>query len=306
MAQFDLILTQNVSVAGVEFTEKYVNIAKAGLLSADASRVPTVLAGGTDGYILARDNAETTGLKWIAVPVNHVQGTDTGTTSNTFTVDSDSSTGKIVIDVALNAGEDHTMTLTNAVMTADVTLTFPASTGILATEAYAAGLFAANDAMLFKGTVGSGGTHEIAAFNSLATYEAGWTYRVVTAGTIKGKVCEVGDLVLAMVDRAGSGNVDADWTVAQTNVDGAVVGPASCSDNNVAVFNGITGKIIKDGGTLGSAAFTASTAYISTWVTAPATKGSTGTAGTVAKDDNFLYVCTATNTWKRSPIATNW
>ena len=112
------------------------------------------------------------------------------------------------------------------------------------------GVIAAADAMVFKGTVGTSGTHEIAAFNSLATYNAGWTYRVITAGTIKGVVCEIGDLVMAMVDRAGSGNVDADWTVSQTNLDGAVIGPASAVDNRIAVFDGITGKLIKDGGAL--------------------------------------------------------
>ena len=42
------------------------------------------------------------------------------------------------------------------------------------------------------------------------------------------------------------------------------------------------------------------------WVTAPASKTASGTAGQIAKDDNYLYVCTATNTWKRSILATNW
>lgn len=42
------------------------------------------------------------------------------------------------------------------------------------------------------------------------------------------------------------------------------------------------------------------------WVTAPATKTSTGIAGQTAKDGNYLYVCTATNTWKRTAMATNW
>jgi len=37
---------------------------------------------------------------------------------------------------------------------------------------------------------------------------------------------------------------------------------------------------------------------------APATATSTGTAGTVAYDSGFLYVCTATNVWKRVAIAT--
>ena len=42
------------------------------------------------------------------------------------------------------------------------------------------------------------------------------------------------------------------------------------------------------------------------WSSAPAAKDSTGSAGQIAKDDNYFYICTATDTWKRSPIATNW
>ena len=85
-----------------------------------------------------------------------------------------------------------------------------------------AAVIAGADAMVFKGTVGTGGTYTIAAFNSLVVYNAGWTFRVIEAGTIKGKVCEIGDLLLATVDRASAG-VDADWTVAQTNIDGALI-----------------------------------------------------------------------------------
>lgn len=42
---------------------------------------------------------------------------------------------------------------------------------------------------------------------------------------------------------------------------GDVVGPASAANNGVALFDGTTGKLIKDGGVLGTAAFTASTDY---------------------------------------------
>ena len=86
----------------------------------------------------------------------------------------------------------------------------PGNSNDIVNKAYADSLIAANNAMVYKGTVGVGGTHEIAAFNSLATYNVGWTYRVITAGTIKGVVCEVGDLITAIVSRSGSGNVNAD------------------------------------------------------------------------------------------------
>jgi hypothetical protein len=89
----------------------------------------------------------------------------------------------------------------------------------VATKAYADSLFGANDAMIFKGTIGTGGT--VTALPT--TYSAGWTYRVITAATYAGVVCEVGDLIIAVVDRSGSGNLNSDWTVAQTNIDGAVL-----------------------------------------------------------------------------------
>lgn len=116
-------------------------------------------------------------------------------------------------------------------------------------KAYVDSRAAAWDAMVFKGTVGSGGTHEIAAFNSLATYSVGWTYKVITAGTIKGVVCEVGDMIQAIVDRAGSGEQDADWVVTQTNIDGAVVGPSTATDNAIARYNLTTGKLIQNSST---------------------------------------------------------
>jgi len=65
MAQYDLLLTQNVHATLDEYTERFVNVAKGGLISAATDQTPTVLAGGTDGYILARDDLETTGLNWV-------------------------------------------------------------------------------------------------------------------------------------------------------------------------------------------------------------------------------------------------
>jgi hypothetical protein len=38
--------------------------------------------------------------------------------------------------------------------------------------------------------------------------------------------------------------------------------------------------------------------------TAPATAGATGTAGDIRYDTGFIYVCTATNTWKRAALTT--
>ena len=113
-----------------------------------------------------------------------------------------------------------------------------------AVKNYVDGFLATNDAMIYKGTLGSGGT--ITAIPT--TYNAGWSYKVITAATYAGIVSEVGDLIVAVVDRAGSGNLNSDWTVLQTNVDGAVTGPASAVASRFASFSGTSGKLIADSG----------------------------------------------------------
>lgn len=111
-------------------------------------------------------------------------------------------------------------------------------------KSYADGILAANDAMVFKGTLGTNGT-----VTTLPTsgYSAGWTYRVVTAGTYAGKVCEIGDLVIAIKDFNTSTSND-DWTVAQTNIDGAVTATNTLGANQLILGNGVkTVKALANG-----------------------------------------------------------
>ena len=98
---------------------------------------------------------------------------------------------------------------------------------------------AATDAMQFKGTLGTGGT--ITALP--AAHSQGDSYKVITVGTYAGVKCEVGDLVICLAD--GTEANDAHWTVVQTNLDGAVTGPVSATDGQVALYNGTSGKVIK-------------------------------------------------------------
>lgn len=105
---------------------------------------------------------------------------------------------------------------------------------------------AAADAMIYKGTLGTDGTVTKVPANG---YKVGWTYKVITAGTYAGIKCEVGDMLIAINNGPVSGTtvVNVDWTVVQTNIDGAVTGPASATAGHIAVFDGATGKVIKDG-----------------------------------------------------------
>ena len=102
-----------------------------------------------------------------------------------------------------------------------------------AAKDYADTILGANDAMVFKGTLGTAGT--VTALPT--TYQTGWTYRVITAGTYAGQQCEVGDLIIAIADASDDGS-NADWTIAQTNIDGAVTHSADLTADNIVVGNG--------------------------------------------------------------------
>lgn len=149
-------------------------------------------------------------------------------------------------EVILGAGADRTAKKSGFKVGAN---TLVGTTSLLAKEdavkAYVDAFIATlQGSLIFKGTLGTGGT--ITALPT--TYNVGWQYKVITAGTYAGVVCEIGDLITAIISRTGTGNDNADWTVSQANIDGAVVGPTSAIDGRIAVFDGATGKLIKDGG----------------------------------------------------------
>lgn len=112
-------------------------------------------------------------------------------------------------------------------------------------KSYVDSLLASNDAMIFKGTLGVGGT--ITALPT-TNYGAGWSYKIITAGTYAGVKCEVGDLIICIKDYV-SPSSNADWSVVQTNIDGAVTNSnTTVSNNHIAIFDGTTGKVIKTSG----------------------------------------------------------
>ena len=105
-------------------------------------------------------------------------------------------------------------------------------------------VLAVADVLTYKGTIGVGGT-----VTSLPTsdYKIGWTYKVITAGTYSSYACEIGDMITCVVDFNITPN-NSDWTVIQSNLDGAVIGPVGAINNHISTFNGTTGKLIKDSG----------------------------------------------------------
>ena len=166
---------------------------------------------------------------------------------------------------------------------------------------------AANDAMVYKGTIAGGSTGSYGALTSAAS--KGETYKVTTAGKINGIAVEVGDMLICNTDStaaATSSNystIAANWDFIQANIDGAVTGPASSTANHIAVFDGTTGKVIKDGTyTIGksvpsNAVFTdASVTSVANHYTPSADENETlagtlsGTAGSYAKDTLYTVL----------------
>ena len=114
-----------------------------------------------------------------------------------------------------------------------------------ATKTYVDALIAAADAMVFKGVI------DCSTNPNYPAADRGWTYRVSVAGKIggaSGTNVEAGDILLCLNDSTASGDqatVGANWSIIQTNLDGAVIGPSSVTDGNLAAFDGTTGKLIK-------------------------------------------------------------
>ena len=79
-------------------------------------------------------------------------------------------------------------------------------------------------------------------------HRAGWQYTVKEPGAYAGQSCEAGDLVLCVKDYASGSASNSDWTVIQANIVGAVTGPSTAVTDHVAVFDGTSGKIIRDSG----------------------------------------------------------
>ena len=191
------------------------------------------------------------------------------------------------------------------------------STNIATTAFVAAAInskLASNDAMLFKGTLGTGGTITTVPTNG---YQAGWTYRVITAGEYAGQQCEVGDLLIAITDgpATGSSVTNAHWTVAQTNIDGALFQGTTYTSGQLLVA-GNSGAVSTSGYTLEAPTAAGDILYASsTTAYSRLAKGSSGQVLTInssglpswannASTTN-LYVTSSTGTANTTSALTN-
>lgn len=218
--------------------------------SASAARTALGLAIGSDVQAYDAELAAIAGLTSAAD--KGIQFTGSGMAA-TFDL---TAAGKALLDDADAAAQRTTLGLgTVATLTSDTDTSLSANSDTRvatqkATKAYVDSVVTggATDVMIFKGVV------DCSANPNYPAADAGNLYKISVAGKIggaSGPSVEVGDTVYCITDSTASGDyatVGANWVISQVNVDGAVTGPASATDAHVALFDGSTGKIIKDSG----------------------------------------------------------
>lgn len=117
-----------------------------------------------------------------------------------------------------------------------------------AVKAYVDGIVTggALDVMIFKGVINCSTNPNYPAA------DAGNLYKISVAGKIggaSGPNVEAGDTLYCITDSTSAGthaSVGAAWVIAQANLDGPVIGPASATDGDFVFFDGTSGKLIKD------------------------------------------------------------
>jgi hypothetical protein len=188
--------------------------------TASSNSVPLILTGsdgststvnitGAGGATLSMSGSTLT----ITTADNNTTYTFTGTVSAT----------NYIITITPSTGTAQTVTIPLATASAaglvvvdntmSSTSTNPVQNKII--KAYVDAIISANNGIVYKGTVNS-------STDIPTTYNTGWLYVVGTAGTYVGQTCEIGDMIIALVSRTGSGNLNSDWDVIQTNINGAI------------------------------------------------------------------------------------
>ena len=224
-----------------------------------------------DGTYDASTNKAAT-VSTVTTAIAALDGTVSGTPSSAKTLTAFSQTdGKVSATFSNIAIAESQVTNLTTDLAAKAPLASPTFTGTPKAPTAAAGTnttqiattefvntavtngLATADALVYKGTIS--GSTESAAYGGLTVAaNKGDVYKVSVAGKVDGVAVEVGDMIICNTDStaaATSSNystIAANWDFIQGNTEGVVIGPASAVDTRVAVFDGTTGKLIKDSG----------------------------------------------------------
>ena len=119
-----------------------------------------------------------------------------------------------------------------------------------------------------------------------------YTIKSATAGSNTAIGANVGPTLTT-----GTGNILI-GTSSATNV------PTGSTSNYLNIGGVLTGNISTGALAISGSAASLAVPTVIMPLTTPASSSAACTAGQVAVDANYIYVCTATNTWKRAPVST--
>lgn len=237
--------------------------------------LPVMTTGTLGGAKLVSDITQTTGANPVTTTVNrtyavqknayeqlvvNVPWIDTNKnttytfangTDGSFTVTpSDGTAKKVSIGKPASAGHADTATNATNATNADKATKDSKNNVIADTYATKSEVSALTSALVYKGTVNK--SSDLPTIN----VKVGDVYVVATAGMYAGQICENGDMIIAKV-----GGNTPEWTIVQTNIDGAitikqnekltkdciVVGASNDSDTSVIGLAPSTGYLYWDG-----------------------------------------------------------
>lgn len=108
------------------------------------------------------------------------------------------------------------------------------------------------DAVVYKGPIAGGDSGDYGTLTPAAN--KGYLYKVSAAGKIDGQEVRPGDLLICNTDNTHAATASSystvweNWDYYPGLTDGAVIGPDSSVDGHVLVFDGATGKLVRDSG----------------------------------------------------------
>lgn len=287
------------TLSGYGITDAYTQTQVDDKLSAKANKASTLAGYGiTDAKIssgtITLGSNSITPVTDISGKQDKITGAATTITSSNLTTNRaliSNGSGKVAVSDVTSTQLGYLNSVTGNVqsqLNAKAPLASPALTGTptaptadasvnntqIATTAYVTtainNVLNASNAMVFKGTIGENGS-----VTSLPTsHQVGDVYVVSTTGSYAGQNCEVGDMIVCTI--TGTASKNSDWTVVQSNINGAVTGPSSSVDSHVAIFDGSTGKIVKDSGFTIGKSVPANAVFTDTVYTHPSYTAKTG------------------------------
>lgn len=235
-----------------------VTINGAATTAASGSANGTIAIDGKDVAVKGLGSAAYTASSAYATAA---QGTKAdNAVPNTRTVNGHALSADVTVtkaDVGLGnvTNESKATMFTNAALTG--TPTAPTAAGGTSSTQIATTAFVINEigskisaaqALRFKGTIGTDGD----VTELPANHTVGDTYVVKAAGNFAGEGCEAGDMIICV--KSGTTAANADWSVIQRNLDGAVTGKSLTANTVIlgnggstvkALANGTTGYVLK-------------------------------------------------------------